>query len=142
VSILHHLAQAAAVILLVELLVVMFIFLGIAGGLAFGLHWVRGKTGWAFAKMNGYVSLATKYTAVATEFVAKPFILGTGAVTRVRVTLEAIRRQVRASRTSPAGSEPAIVAGRPVDAEATTAVPAVSENTVVTPAVAESTPRP
>jgi hypothetical protein len=142
VTILHHLAQAAAVILLIELLVILLIFLGIAGGLAFGLHWVRGKTGWVFEKINGYASLATKYTRVGTEFVAKPFILGAGAVTRVRVTLEAIRRQFRAIRASPGGLEPSITASRSFDPEVTTAVPAVPDATVVTPAVVESAPRP
>jgi hypothetical protein len=140
-TIFHHLAQAAAVILLVELLVVLLIFLGVAGGLAFGLHWVRGKSGWAFEQANGYLPLVTKYSRVGTGFVAKPFILGGGAGARVRVTLDAIQRQVRENRESSTGAEPAIVASRPIDPAATMAVPALSDPTTSNPAVAKSTPR-
>jgi hypothetical protein len=41
-SVMNALGYAAAAILLLELLVVALIFAGIAGGLAFGLHWVNG----------------------------------------------------------------------------------------------------
>lgn len=138
-SVLHHLAQAAAVILLVELLVVLIIFLAVAGGLAFGLRWVRGKTDWAFDKANGYLALVPKYTHVGTDLAAKPFILGGGGVARVAATLEAIRRQIRQNQMSSPPAEPVPVASRPVEPETTTVVPAVSETTVVLPRVPEAT---
>jgi hypothetical protein len=141
VTVLHHLAQAAAVILLVELLVVLILFLAVAGGLAFGLHWVRGKTDWAFGKANGYLALVPKYTQVGTGLVAKPFILGGGGLARVLVTMETIRRQVRQNRVSSAPVEPPLVASRPVDLEATVAVPSVTDATVVVPRVPEVTRR-
>ncbi len=136
-SILHHLAQAAAVILLVELLIVLIIFLAVAGGLAFGLHWVRGKTDWAFERANGILALVPKYTRTGTDVVAKPFILGGGGVTRALVTLETIRRQVRASRKASTGTEPSYVASRPYDPEVTAVVPAASDLTTITPVVVE-----
>jgi hypothetical protein len=140
VTVLHHLAQAAAVILLVELLVVLMLFLALAGGLAFGSRWVRGKSGWAFEHTNEYLPLVSKYTGIGTDLVAKPFILGGGAVTRVQVTLASIRRQVREHQESSKRSEPLLVASRPVDPEATVAVPAVSDETTALPLV-EATPR-
>ena len=142
-SVLHHLAQAAAVILLIELLVVLIIFLALAGGLAFGLHWMRGKTDWAFDKANGYLALVPKYTQTGTNLVAKPIIVGSGGVARVAATLEAIRRQVRSSRSSQPPIEPPMVASRPIDPEATMAVPAVSDTTVTLPRVpVQETTRP
>jgi hypothetical protein len=141
VSILHHLAQAAAVILLVELLVVLMMVLGVAGGLAFGLHWTRGKSGWAFEKANGYLPLLTKYSRVGTDLAAKPFILGAGASTRVRVTLESIRRQVRENRESPGTGGTPVVASRPIEPDATIVIPALSDPTIVTLAVPEAATR-
>lgn len=140
-TVLHHLAQAAAVILLVELLVALALFLGLAGGLAFGLHWTRGKSGWAFEKANGYLPLLTKYSRVGTDVAAKPFILGAGATTQLRVTLESIRRQVREARESSAADRTPVVASLPVEADLTIVVPAASDPTVVTPAAAEATVR-
>ena len=140
-NVLHHLAQAAAVILLVELLVVLIIFLAVAGGLAFGLHWARGKTDWAFGKANGYLALVPKYTQSGTDLIAKPFILGGGGVTRVLVTLESIRRQVRQNRMLHERANAPVVAARPIDPETTTALPAVSETTTALPRVPEVTRR-
>lgn len=140
-TILHHLAQAAAVILLVELLVVLLLFLGVAGGLAFGLHWVRGKSEWAFELANGYLPLATKYSRIGTGFVAKPFILGGGAAARVRGTIDAVRRQVRENRVRSVEPQSSVVASRPIEPQATTVVPAVSDPTVVVPAVPDPTRR-
>jgi hypothetical protein len=139
VTVLHHLAQAAAVILLVELLVVLIIFLAVAGGLAFGLHWVRGKTDWAFGKANGYLALVPKYTHTGTGLVAKPFILGGGGITRALVTLESVRRQVRQMRKVQATANSPIVAARPVEPDITTVVPVVSETTTALPRVPETT---
>lgn len=141
-TVLHHLAQAAAVILLVELLVALALFLGVAGGLAFGLHWVRGKSDWAFGKANEYLPLAVRYTHSASDAVAKPFVTGAGWLERVKVTAEAVRRQVpqRAKTRSGARAGSGVVApdpgvapvaasgvARPVDLDSTVPVTAVSE---------------
>lgn len=140
-SVLHHLAQAAAVILIVELLVVLFIFLGIAGGLAFGLHWVRGKTDWAFEKANGFLALVPKYTEVGTDLVAKPFILGGGARARLLVTALSIRRQIRENRARARSVRPVAVQTSADDTD-TTVVVATLDETAVNPAVPEPTLRP
>lgn len=110
-SVLNHLAQAAAVLLLVELLVVLIIFLGIAGGLAFGLHWVLGKTEWAFGKVNSFLPLVTRYTAIGTEYAAKPLIRVGGAASTIGATARAIERQIRQARLP---RPPGTVAARPV----------------------------
>lgn len=94
-SVLNHIAQAAAVFLLIELIVLLLVFVGVAGGLAFGLRWMRGKTGWAFEKANGYIVIGTRYLDKGTDYAAKPFILTTSFGERVKVTLDAIRDEVR-----------------------------------------------
>jgi hypothetical protein len=108
VDILNHLAQAAAVILLVELLVILLVFLGISGGLAFGLRWVGGKTDWAFDKVNGYVAMGTRYVHTATDYAAKPLIAVSGFTETVKDTAEAIRQQIRQARSPVVGAEPAV----------------------------------
>lgn len=97
-NVLDHLAEAAAALLLLELLVVLLLFLGISGGLAWGLHWVLGKTDWAFGKVNGYVAIGRKYLHTGTDYIAKPFILGTSLGANVRETARALRDIVRRTR--------------------------------------------
>jgi hypothetical protein len=136
-TILNHLAQAAAVILLIYLLVALVIFAGIAGGLAFGLRWSRRKSGWAFEKVNGQLPTARKYVHQGTDYAAKPFILGGGLAARARVTAEGVRRRVQATRTAPAAD-----LSRPrAETEVTEVVPVVTEETPAVPAAAEVTPR-
>lgn len=101
-SVLNHLAQAAAIILLLELLVVVLVFLGISGGLAFGLHWVNGKTDWAFEKVNAYNSRATRYVHIGTDYAAKPFIVAGGLVGTVRGTIGGIEQRVHEIRAEQA----------------------------------------
>jgi hypothetical protein len=95
VSILNHLAQAAAFILLLELLVVVMIFLAISGGLAFGSHWVLGKTDWAFGKVNPFVGIGRRYLRKGLDYAALPFIKGTGYAAQAVATARAIRERVR-----------------------------------------------
>jgi phage tail tape-measure protein len=130
VDVLNHLGQAAAIILLIELLVVLMIFLAVAGGLAFGLHWVRGKTDWAFGKINIYAGKGTGLIHKGTDYLALPFIKATGAAATARATLDAIERRVRQIQASRPVRPP--VAARPVpppvpvqDAEATTLIDTV-----------------
>lgn len=112
VSWLDHLGQAAAVILLLELLVIILIFLGISGGLAFGLWWVNGKTGWAFNLVNTYFGKGRGFIHTGTDYAAKPFILASGFAERARVTAEAVRKRIRDQRA--AAATPSPVASRPV----------------------------
>ncbi|MGH2442306.1 MAG: hypothetical protein ACRDFX_03975 [Chloroflexota bacterium] len=105
-SILNHLAQAAAVLLLVELLVVVLVFAGIAGGLAFGLRFVRGKSVPVFDKVNGALPLVRKYTQTGTDLAAKPFITGSGLVATIRGTIQSLELRIRASRTPPYAAAP------------------------------------
>ena len=111
-SILQHLAQAAAVILLIELLVVLLVFLGISGGLAFGLRWTRGKTNWAFEKINTYSAIGHKYIHKGTDYLALPVIRVSGAAEQVQGTLRSLQQHVR--RIQASRSAPQLVAARPV----------------------------
>ena len=130
-AILDHFAQAAAVLLLVELMVVLIIFLAIAGGLAFGLRWVRGKTSWAFGYADKYSQLAAQYAHKATDYAALPVIKAGRIASQVEGTLQSIKTRVRMLRrpqppvpagpmTTPTTSqpatpvEPADVGARPV----------------------------
>jgi hypothetical protein len=104
---LHDLAEAAAILLLIELLVVLVIFLAISGGLAFGLWWGRGQLGPLLEKVNGYLPLVTKYTQTGTDYVARPIIMAGGLAATVKATLAAIQRRVREQHpTSPGPPEP------------------------------------
>jgi hypothetical protein len=96
----HHLGQAAATLLLVYLLFFVTIFLAIAGGLAFGLWWVRGKTDWAFGKVNVHVPAVQQIAHTGTDYIAKPFIVAGKAAATVEGTAEAVRARVRRVRSS------------------------------------------
>jgi hypothetical protein len=96
VSTLNHIAQAAAALLLIELIVLLLIFVAVAGGLAFGLRWARGKTGWAFEKGNGYILMGARYLDKGTDYAAKPFIVSSSFVERIKATFRTIRDEVRA----------------------------------------------
>lgn len=112
-KILDHLAQAAAVLLLIELLVVLIIFLAVTGGLAFGLRWGRGKLGPLLEKVNSdYLPLIPKYTETGSDYAAKPFILANGFVETVKVTIAALERRIREARATREAA--AAVAARPV----------------------------
>ena len=117
-SVLEHVAQAAAIILLFELLIVVFIFLALSGGLAFGLHWVRGKTGWANEKLNRYSGLGARYVHIGTDYAALPLILFARFTAQARGTALALRDEVR--RRQPArlagGAHP--VAAPPAEPQA------------------------
>jgi hypothetical protein len=112
-SVVNHLAEAAAVILLIELIVGILIFAGISGGLAFGLRWVRGKTGGAFEKANAYVRIGAQYIHTGTDYAAKPFILTSAFAEKLRSLPRAIQEQVRRSRESGAATPPSPVAASP-----------------------------
>lgn len=121
-KILDHLAQAAAVLLLAELLVVLVIFLAVAGGLAFGLRWVRGKTDWAFAKANHYLALATSYVDRGAQYAGRPFILAAGWLETARVMVKALEGHVRTSRRKPAVPTGAAPVAEPEQVEPLTLV--------------------
>jgi hypothetical protein len=97
-SVLDHLAQAAAVIMLIELLVVLLVFLGIAGGLAFGLRWGRGKLTGVYEQVNKYSRMGAGYVDTGMHKAAQPFIMLGAGFTRLEATLEGIREQVRLAR--------------------------------------------
>lgn len=121
-SVLNHLGQAAAVILLLEIVVVLLILVGISGGLAFGLWWVRGKTDWAFAKANTYITMGIGYIHKGTDYAAKPVIAGGSFAETVKGAFRAIQREAQA-RTSPNGQH----------ASATVEVPTVAAQPVEDP---------
>ncbi len=108
-SVLNHLGQVAAVLLLLELMVVLLIFLGIFGGLGFGLHWVRGKTDWAFGKVNHYVGIGVRGIHQGTGYAVKPLILAVSFLDSVGSTVGALKGSVRAPH-----NRQNMVAARPV----------------------------
>jgi hypothetical protein len=114
-DILNHLGQAAAVLLLLELLVVLVIFLAIAGGLAFGLRFGRGKLGPLLEKVNGYLPLVPKYMHVGTDYAAKPLIVASGFADTVKVTLAALERRIRELRAAHAAREAVTPPASPAD---------------------------
>jgi hypothetical protein len=108
----NHLAEAAAVILLIELIVGILIFAGIWGGLAFGLRWVRGKTGEAFRKVNAYARLGAQYLHTGTDYAAKPLIQTSAFADKLGSLTRAIQEQVRRNHESGAAA-PSPVTARP-----------------------------
>jgi len=100
-KVLDHLAQAAAVLLLAELLVLVLIFVGLAGGLAFGLRWVRGKTTFAAEKATWALKLVDKYVDRALDIAVQPIIKVSGFAETVKGALHAIQRRVKARSTAP-----------------------------------------
>ncbi len=111
-TVLNDVGAIAGAILLLELFVAVAVFLGVSGGLAFGLRWVNGKTEWAFGKVNGYLPLVRKYRDLGLDYAGKPFILAGGWWSRGSGTLLAIRRTVREQRVAWARAHE--VAARPV----------------------------
>jgi hypothetical protein len=116
-GVLEHLAQAAAVILLFELIVVVLVFLAVTGGLAFGLHWIRGKTDPAFSRVNEYTGIGTGYVHRGTAYAALPFLKVGGIAATMGGTLDAIEKRVRQNRAREAGLELANEAAGPEPAE-------------------------
>jgi hypothetical protein len=106
-EILRHLAQAAAILLFLELFVLLMIFLGISGGLAFGLRWVRGKTRVASIKGNELSLTVRRYVHQGTDIAAKPVIATASAAEMIKATAQSIRSQVGdARRDSPQPQAP------------------------------------
>jgi len=96
-SVLHHLAQAAAVLLLLEMMVVVIVIGALFGGIGWGLHWVRGKSDWAFGKVNQVLPAAQRYVFRGLGWIALPFIKVPGYIAIVRVTLERLKQTARAN---------------------------------------------
>lgn len=123
-TVLNDLAHAAAVLLLIELLVVVLIFLAVAGGLGFGTHWLNGKTGVAFAKINGFVPKAISYVDRAGGYAAKPFIAANGLVAMVRTSIQSLASRGRGRAISP--SPVPAYSGTPALTDADLTAPLVS----------------
>jgi hypothetical protein len=113
-SVMNHLADAAAALLLLELLLVVTIFAVLCGGLAFGLYWVNGKTEWAFGLLNGLLPPVRKYASLAMDVVAKPFILLGTWTERIEATVGSLQRQIAAVQASKPSEETAPVPAEPV----------------------------
>lgn len=119
-TILQYAAEIAAVILILELMVVLLIFLGVAGGLAFGLHWVNGKTGPAFDMVRTYTAKGTGYVHTGTGYAALPVIVVRKYAETAGAAVEAIKQRVRqieaAREVPPAPPAPTAVTEPPVAA--------------------------
>jgi hypothetical protein len=94
-TVLNHLAQVAAIILILELMVVLLIFLAVAGGLAFGLRWVNGKADTAFKQANEYTQKAAGYVRTGTGYAALPVIQVRRHAETVGATVQAVKQRVR-----------------------------------------------
>jgi hypothetical protein len=102
VNVFHHIAQAAAILLILELWVVLIIFLAISGGLAYGLRWGRGKLGPLLEKANEYLAMVPKYTEKGSDYAAKPVIVAGGFAETVKTTVSALERRIREVRAAQA----------------------------------------
>jgi len=112
-TILRDLAEAAAVLLLLELMVILLVMLAVFGGLAFGMRRINKNSGAGFAKVNGWVDTGQKYVHKGTDYVALPFVLVGRAVSTVDGTLHGIRQQVRRNQSRKEGVEMANEAAKP-----------------------------
>jgi hypothetical protein len=115
-SILNHVAQVAAIILILELMVVLLVFLGVAGGLAFGLRWVNGKSDNAFKMVHDYSRKAAGYVHTGTGYVALPVIKVRRSAETAGATAEAIKQRVRrteAARSRETAALEAVPVGEP-----------------------------
>jgi hypothetical protein len=131
VTVLNDIAVVAAAILILELLVLIFVFLGIAGGLAFGLTWLRGKSGAGYRAMHRYAALGTRYAHMGTDYAAKPVIVTAGLAGTARGTMLAIRRRVEVLHAQRPGPPSAPVAAVPVSPQPN--VPSVTPGPGATP---------
>lgn len=95
-SVLHHLALFAAMLLLIQLIVFTLIMLGVAGGLGFGLHWTRGKVSWGSEKANTYLGKGTHFLDLGLNYGVLPVIKVSAFMERLKGTAIAIRARVRA----------------------------------------------
>lgn len=82
-------------LLLIELIVLILVLLGVAGGLAFGLRWVRGKVGWASGMANSYLGKGAHFLDIGLNYAALPVIKASGAVEMVKGTAAALRERVQ-----------------------------------------------
>lgn len=140
-SVLHHLAQAAAVLLLLELMVVVIIIGALFGGIGWGLHWVRGKSDWAFGKVNQILPAAQRYVFRGLGWIALPFIKTTAYVEIVRVTLERLKQTVRAHHDGTRRLAPISTAGAPAS-QLTAFTPIASDSLDDTVPASIPVPRP
>jgi hypothetical protein len=103
-TVLDHLAQVAAIILILELMVVLLLFLGVAAGLAFGLRWVNHKasSGMGAAQKladrgSGYVHTGTGYAALPVMVLRKYADTGAAVANAIKQRV----RQTEARRSAP-----------------------------------------
>jgi|SRR5579884_3807642 len=103
--VLNHLAQAAAILLLMELLVMLLIPLGIAAGLAFGLRWVNHHTEPVFGKANTYSEKGAGYVHKGTDYAALPVIVVRKYAETAGAVTTAVQARVRRARARNAEEE-------------------------------------
>lgn len=92
---LDHVAQAAAIILILELMVVLLIFIGIAAGLAFGLRWINIKAEMGFKVARDYSRKAAGYVHTGTGYAATPVIVVRKYAETAGAVAGAIKQRVR-----------------------------------------------
>lgn len=82
-------------LLLIQLIVLILVLLGVAGGLAFGLRWTRGKVGWASDTANTYLGKATHYLDMGLNYAALPVIKASATAEMLKATSRSVRQRVR-----------------------------------------------
>jgi hypothetical protein len=140
-TILHHVAQAAAAILLVELLVMLLIFAALSGGTAFGLHWTRGKTAEGFEKVNERVPTVRRYVHRGNELVRKPFIEADRLSALARVRALQLRDRIQSILSPVPTPGPATPDAYPPEG-LTVEMAVIPRETVEVTSVAETEPLP
>lgn len=102
-SVLNHLALFAAMLLLIELIVLILVLLGVAGGLGFGLHWGRGKVSWGSEKANTYLRKGTHFLYLGLNYGVLPVIKISAFMETLKGTAIAIRRRIGALQMGRSG---------------------------------------
>ncbi|MGH2448616.1 MAG: hypothetical protein ACRDFS_08445 [Chloroflexota bacterium] len=93
--ILNHFAQAAAILLLGQLIVLLLVFAVIAGLVVFGLRFGRRRSQPGLQRANSLLAIAQSKVHQGTDMVARPVIALAGATDTMRATAMAIRHKVR-----------------------------------------------
>lgn len=128
-GVLNVLGGIGAIILAVELLLFLLVFLAVCVALWFGMRFLKGKSDYAFGKLNDLLKRGVDLENKGLRLVAKPIVVAAGASTMARVTVA--RLVARLPRPSPPAAGTTItVTARPFQTQETAAVPIADPRTV------------
>jgi hypothetical protein len=133
-DLLTHLAEAASLILIAELLVMLVLLAAVSLGLAYGPHWLVGKSGDAFEKVNAQLPTAKGYVHTGNEVARKPFIQLNRLTEAVTQRTLALRDRLQAARSRQSVPAPATPEDYPAEIETEAYPPGAETVEMVVPA--------